>query len=285
MRVLRPGTAAQAVRELARLPDALPLAGGTDLMVAWNLGDLNGRTILDLSRIGEWTHLTRIRGAIRVGALVTHTAIQRSASMRRFFPLLVEACGTVGGVQIQNRGTLGGNIANASPAGDTFPALAIYNVLVHAVSAQGRRSVPFLDLFAGPKLTHLAPGELIEAIEIPLPPRPPDREVFRKVGTRAAQAISKVVAAGALWLNKNGTVSDLRFAVGSVAPTVRRLSVAEAFVRGKRLSADVIASAGSLVEREIAPIDDIRSTRTYRLMVARQLLEQFLAASLSQRQT
>jgi xanthine dehydrogenase small subunit len=276
MRVLRPGTAAQAVRELARTPDALPLAGGTDLMVAWNLGDLNGRTMLDLSRIAEWTRLTRTKGAIRVGALATHTAIQRSVSMRRFLPLLVEACGTVGGVQIQNRGTLGGNVANASPAGDTFPPLAIYNALVHIVSAQGRRSVPFLELFAGPKLTRLAPGELIEAIEIPIPPRPPDRHVFRKVGTRAAQAISKVVAAGALWLNKDGSVGALRFALGSVAPTVRRLSGAEAFVAGKRLTADVIATAGALVEREIAPIDDIRSTRNYRLMVARQLFEQFL---------
>ena len=112
-----------------------------------------------------------------------------------------EACATIGGIQIQNRGTIGGNIANASPAGDTFPPLAVYDARIHVASANGRRVVPFLDIFAGVKKTTLDPGELIEAIDLPFPAHPPTRQFFRKVGTRAAQAISKTVAAGVLWLN------------------------------------------------------------------------------------
>src|SRR5207253_901644 len=114
-------------------------------------------------------------------------------------PLLVAACATVGGVQIQNRGTLGGNVANASPAGDTFPPLLVYEAVVHAVSASGRRSIPISAMFAGVKRTALVPGELIESIELPFLERRSARQLFRKVGTRAAQAISKTVIAGLLW--------------------------------------------------------------------------------------
>ena len=181
----------------------------------------------------------------------------------------------MGGPQIQNRGTLGGNIANASPAGDTFPPLAVYEANVNVLSASGQRSIPFLAVFAGVKKTTLKPGELIASVDIPLMKKKPTRTLFRKVGTRQAQAISKTAAAGLLWL-EGGVVSELRFALGSVAPTVRRLKTMEEFVKGKKLTAETIEKAASLVDIDISPIDDIRSTRRYRLEVSKNILRRFL---------
>jgi xanthine dehydrogenase small subunit len=261
----------------------MPLAGGTDLMVAWNLGALNGQTVLDLSRLDPWRRIENSRARVRIGALATHAAVQRHAAARRHLALLVESCATIGGVQIQNRGTVGGNIANASPAGDTFPALAVYDAVLDVARAGDRRSVPFLEVFAGPKRTTLAPGELIEAIELPLPRRAADHQMFRKVGTRAAQAISKVVAAGLLWIDGAGRVEDVRLAVGSVAPTVRRLGAVESCLRGQRLEPDAIAHAVALVGEDIAPIDDIRSTADYRLLVSKNLVAGFLAGAVRRR--
>jgi xanthine dehydrogenase small subunit len=277
--LLRPRTPAEAVRLFGEHEDALPIAGGTDLMVAWNAGGLAGRTFLDLSPLRAWSGIRQAKGALVIGSLATHTQLRRHSLVSKRFPLLAEACGTVGGVQIQNRGTIGGNVANASPAGDTFPPLAVYEASVALVSARGRREIPLLEFFTGPKRTCLAPGELVESLRLPLPVRPPKRAMFRKVGTRAAQAISKTVAAGLLWLRRDGTVEELRFALGSMAPTVRRLRSAEAFVRGKRLTPAVVGEAVALVARDVAPIDDVRSTAEYRLAVSRNLLFRFLSES------
>ena len=152
----------------------------------------------------------------------------------------------------------GGNIANASPAGDTFPPLAVYDARVRVLSASGRRTLRFVDVFEGVKKTALAAGELIESIDIDFPKKPA-RQLFRKVGTRAASAISKTVAAGLLWLRKDGTIRELRFALGSMAPTVK-----------------VVEEAVALLEEDVSPIDDVRSTRFYRLEVSRNLLRGFL---------
>ena len=276
MTVLRPASAREALRLLARVPDALPLAGGTDLMVAWNTGALNHRTVLDLSRLSEWTRIERTPTGLRIGALVTHAALQKHALVRRHFGLLVAAAATVGGRQIQERGTVGGNVVNASPAADTVPPLVVYRASVQVAGARGRRAVPILEMFAGPKRTTLAPGELVEAIEVPLPGRPPDRAFFRKVGTRAAQAISKIVAAGLLWTSSDGVVVDARLALGSMAPTVRALHEAETFLVGKRLSPEVAREAAALVSADVSPIDDLRSTAAYRLGTAERLVGGFL---------
>jgi CO/xanthine dehydrogenase FAD-binding subunit len=279
MTVLRPRTVREALTTFAKTPEAVPLVGGTDLMVAWNLGQLNDRVILDLSRLLEWSRIDETDTGLRIGALATHTALQQHPIVQRRFPLLVAACATVGGIQIQNRGTLGGNIANASPAGDTLPPLAVYDALVRVISTNGERTVPFLQIFAGVKRTTLAPGELIAAIDLPFVATKPQRALFRKVGTRAAQAISKTVAAGLLWLARDGTVRDLRFALGSMAPTVRRLHSVERFVTGRTLTDDVIERASELVSDDVTPIDDIRSTATYRLATSRRLLASFLEGS------
>jgi xanthine dehydrogenase small subunit len=285
MTVLRPKSAREALKLYARTPDALPIVGGTDLMVLWNLGDLNDRVMLDLSRISEWSRIERVKSesgaTLRIGALATHTTVLHHAMVRRHFSLLADACATIGGIQIQNRGTIGGNIANASPAGDTFPPLAVYDARIHIVSAptagaSGRRVVPFLDIFAGVKKTTLGAGELIEAIDLPIPSRAPARQFFRKVGTRAAQAISKTVAAGALWLNDDGTVADVRLALGSMAPTVRRLRTIESALIGQRLTPDRVRDAVARISEDVSPIDDVRSTATYRLTTSQRVLEAFL---------
>jgi CO/xanthine dehydrogenase FAD-binding subunit len=276
MTVLRPRSVREALTVYARTPEALPIVGGTDLMVAWNLGVLNDRVMLDLARLEDWSRIERTPTGLRVGALVTHAAVQRHAAVRRHFPLLVDGCATIGGVQIQNRGTLVGNVANASPAGDSLPPLAVYDARVHIASASGRRSIPFLDIFAGVKKTTLGPGELIDAIEIPFPAAPPTRQLFRKVGTRAAQAISKTVVAAQLWLAADGTVRDVRVAFGSMAPTVRRLRQVEAFLTGRALTPATIRDAIALVSADVSPIDDVRSTAVYRLTIAQRLLDAFL---------
>ncbi len=276
MTVLSPRSAAEAVKTYAKVPTALPLAGGTDLMVGWNLGQLNGRAVLDLSRVAEWRRIKVVGDGVDLGSLVTHAQIQAHPVLRKRFPLLVAACATVGAAQIQNRGTIGGNIANASPAGDTFPALAVYEATVRVIGPNGRRAVPMSEIFAGVKKTTLKPGELIEAVFLPFPDQTPTRGVFRKVGTRAAQAISKTMFAGLIWTAKNGELADARLAFGSLAPTVKRLYAVEGFLRGRRLTDVSIAAAAELMTNDVSPIDDIRSTREYRLIVSRNLLIAFL---------
>jgi xanthine dehydrogenase small subunit len=276
MKVLRPQNPREAARLYAENPKAIPLAGGTDFMVGWNMGLFNDQTILDLAKLTSWTKIKRNKTSITIGALCTHAQLRDSPIITKELPLLAAACATVGGEQIQNRGTLGGNLANASPAGDTFPALAVYRPQIHTVAARFRRTLTLSELFAGVKRTHLRSGELIESIEIPLLKPKPQRGSFRKVGTRAAQAISKTMAAGLLWRKRDGTVKELRFALGSVAPTVKRLATVEDYIAGKKLTPKVLEKAVSLVTRDISPIDDIRSTRNYRLTVSRNLLRQFL---------
>jgi CO/xanthine dehydrogenase FAD-binding subunit len=280
MTVLSPRSAAAAVKAYAKTPAALPFAGGTDLMVGWNLGQLNGRAVLDLSRVAEWKKIRVVSDGVDLGSLVTHARIQAHPVLKKRFPLLAAACATVGAAQIQNRGTIGGNIANASPAGDTFPALAVYEATVRVLGPYGRRAIPIGDIFAGVKKTTLNPGELIEAVFLPFPDKTPTRGVFRKVGTRAAQAISKTVFAGLVWTAKNGVLTEARLAFGSMAPTVRRLHAVEAFLRGRRLNDISITAAAELLPNDVSPIDDIRSTREYRLMVSRNILMAFLKGEL-----
>ena len=244
-------------------------------MVGWNMGLLNGRAMLDLSQVCEWRRIRVMKEGVELGSLATHAQVQAHPLLRKRFPLLVAACATVGAAQIQNRGTIGGNIVNASPAGDTFPPLAVYQATVRTLGPDGGRAVPFSEIFAGVKKTTLKPGELITGVFLPFVPKP-TRAVFRKVGTRAAQAISKTAFAGLLWLSKDGTVEDVRLAFGSMAPTVRRLAAAESFLRGRRLDAAAAAEAADLLAADVSPIDDIRSTREYRLLVSRNLLRAFL---------
>ena len=188
--------------------------------------------------------------------------------------MLCRAASETGGLAIQNRGTLGGNIANASPAGDSPPALLVYDAEVELVSAQGARLLPYNGFHTGYKQMLMRPDELIKSIRLPRA-RAPRTHYYRKVGTRKAQAISKICFAACARLDGE-RVADVRLALGSVAPTVVRCSKTEEALKGRVPDADTLHAAQAALADEIAPIDDIRSTAHYRLRVALNLLEDFL---------
>jgi CO/xanthine dehydrogenase FAD-binding subunit len=254
----------------------IPLAGGTDLFVYLNAGTPPpGHRYLDLWGLDELRGIREDRGGVTLGALTTFTDIREHAGLRRRFPALVAAAAEVGGHQIQNRATLAGNIANASPAGDSLPPLMALGAVVHVRSKGGAREIPFAHFFRGYRDLELARDELITEVRIPFPPAG-SRQFFRKVGTRRAQSISKVVFAGLLRLDARGAVDLVHLAYGSVAPVTLRARGAEAALLGKRPAAAVVTEARQALLEDLSPIDDIRSDREYRMAVAGNLLEQFL---------
>lgn len=238
-----------------------PIAGATDLYVALNFGTLQAQRFVDIWPVRELRDITRIEGGLRIGALATYTSIIRSPLVRDELPMLVSAARQIGGVQIQNRGTLGGNVANGSPAGDSLPVLAAAEAVVVLRSVEGERRVPFADFYTGYRRSVMHARELIVAIDVP---RVHGAQWFRKVGTRAAQAISKVVMAGV-------RSDSPRVALGSVAPTVVRLPRTEAALA----SGAAIDDAARILAEEITPIDDLRSTADYRRFVSANLLRRF----------
>jgi CO/xanthine dehydrogenase FAD-binding subunit len=255
----------------------IPLAGGTDLFVYLNAGTQAGTRYLDLAPLDELRRIRVGRAGLRVGALATFDRIARHDACARW-GLLTQAARVVGAWQIQNRATLGGNIANASPAGDSLPVLLAYDAVVHAASVRGERAIPFTALFTGYRRLALEPDELIVAVT--LPPRPAGaREFFRKVGTRAAQSISKVVFAGTL-RTRRGALADVRLAWGSVAATPVRSRAAEAVLEGAKAAPELAARAVAALASDFTPIDDIRSDAGYRMGVAGAVLEQFLRGAL-----
>jgi CO/xanthine dehydrogenase FAD-binding subunit len=258
--LLEPRSLADAVRMLSNEGPLMPMAGCTDLYVALNFGTLRPTRFLNLWGLEALRGIEVRGGILRIGALTTYTDLIRSGVIRRRLPMLAAAAREVGGVQIQNRGTIGGNVANASPAGDTLPVLLAADAIVVLRSVAGMRRVPMTGFYTGYRQTVARPDELIVGFEIPAVR---GRQWFRKVGTRAAQAIAKVVVAG-VW------DAQPRLAMGSVAPTPLRLSHTE-----QALGSASLADAQDMLQREIAPIDDLRSTAEYRRKVAANLVAQF----------
>jgi len=263
LELFQPRSVQDALRMLRNEAPLTPLAGATDLYVALNFGTLESTRFLNLWALEPLRRITLRNDVLRIGALASYTGLIRSRLVRRRLPILASAAREVGGVQIQNRGTLGGNVANGSPAGDTLPVLAVAEAVVVLRSVDGERRVPFGAFYTGYRTTVRRPDELIVAFEIP----PLEgRQWFRKVGTRAAQAISKVVMAAVRGPHP-------RIALGSVAPTVIRLAGVE---RALGAGADMDEAARHLDE-DISPIDDLRSTGAYRRDVAANLLRRFWA--------
>jgi len=239
----------------------VPIAGATDLYVSLNFGTLKGTRFLDLWGIDGLRRIGTNGDSLSIGALATYTSLTRSRLVKQRIPMLVEASRQIGGVQIQNRGTIGGNIANGSPAGDTLPVFAAADAVIVARSASDERRISFAEFYTGYRANVLRADELIVAVEIP----PIEgRQWFRKVGTRAAQAISKVVIAAI-------SSERPRIALGSVGPVVGRVRGAEAAL-GSGQGVDVAIAA---LASDITPIDDIRSTADYRRSVAGNLVRQF----------
>jgi len=251
-----------------------PFAGGTDLMVQLAAGGLRHQRFVSLWGIDDLRRIDVSADAVRVGALVTFTDIQRSDLLRTEFPLLLRAAAEIGGVANQNRATIGGNVANASPAADAPPALLMYDAELELASVRGTRRVPYETFHTGYKQMDLAVDELIAGIRLPRT-RAEWVQDYRKVGARRAQAISKVCFAGAARM-ENGRIADMRLAFGSVAPTVVRASRAETIARTDDLTPSRVDEALAALRAELTPIDDIRSTARYRARVAENLLRDFL---------
>lgn len=250
------------------------LAGGTDLMVLVNARSIAPKAVLDIHGLNVLRAIRVVDGRLHVGALASYRDIIRSKHVQSLAPALVEASRTVGAVQIQARGTLGGNVANASPAGDTLPVLAAQGCDVVLGSTRGERTVRFNDLFLGYRRLDMRDDELLVRFELdPLPEGAVS--TFRKVGTRLAQAISKVMLAGVGVRAADGTVASLRLAVGSVAPVPLRLRAAETAALG--LPIEEAAEASSSAAREaVTPIDDVRSSADYRREVTGRLVARFV---------
>jgi CO/xanthine dehydrogenase FAD-binding subunit len=267
---------AEALAMFGREPGSWQaFAGGTDLMVLLEAGKLAHRRFLSLSKLAELRGIVVTADAVTIGALTTYTEIQNHPLLQTEFPLLCSAARETGSIATQNRGTLGGNIVNASPAADSPPALLAYDADVELVSARGARWLPYHGFHTGYKKMLLAPDELLRRLRLPRRAKL-WRQYYRKVGTRKAQAISKVCFAGAAQVEAS-TIRDVRIALGSIAPIVLRAVKTEDVLRGSKLAPEIIATAKQTLARETSPIDDIRSTARYRLRVTQNLLEEFLS--------
>jgi OHCU decarboxylase len=273
--MVAPGSLQAIVSLLAKEPGAWPpIAGGTDVMVQYAAGKLPSRKLVSVWNIPELRRIEVTAREIRIGAGCTYTDLCRHEIVGREFPLLHSAARWTGGVANQNRGTIGGNIVNASPAADSLPALLVYDAELILLSVRGERRLPYVSFHTGYKKTLLATDELVQAVCLPR-----RFEGYfshaRKVGARNAQAIAKVCIA-ALGRLGDGVVEDVRIALGSVAPVPLRLTETEHTVRGRAIDSDLLLLARRAAAAEIRPIDDIRSTAKYRAAVAANLVAEFL---------
>ena len=270
-----PPTLAAALQQLAAEPGRhTPIAGGTELMVALNTGRLTQHSLLSIQHLHELRFIRIEDAAIHIGAGTTFTDIRNSAAIATDLPLLIQSASWTGSIANQNRGTLGGNICNASPAADTPPALLAYDATITLISTSGRRTIPYADFHLGYKRTALRPDELLHTITIPHT-FSNHRHYIRKVGTRNAQAISKVALAAVARMDGN-LIADIRLGAASLADRPVRCSAAEAALVNKPVTETTIRAARAALASEAKPIDDIRSTAKYRAAVACNLLEEFL---------
>jgi CO/xanthine dehydrogenase FAD-binding subunit len=274
-----PPTLAAVLAELASNPGLhTPIAGGTELMVAFAAGRLTQKSLLSINHLTELRFIEITDTTITLGANTTFTDIRRNATIASDLPLLIQSASWTGSIANQNRATLGGNICNASPAADTPPALLVYNATVTLISSTGQRELPYADFHQSYKRTALRPDELLHSVTIPRI-YAAHQHFIRKVGTRNAQAISKTALA-AVALIQNQTLHEIRVAAASLADRPLRLYATEAALTQASLAPAhfdaTLRAARAALASESHPIDDIRSTARYRSAVAANLLEQFL---------
>jgi CO/xanthine dehydrogenase FAD-binding subunit len=270
--LIAPASLADALATLAEGRHT-PIAGGTELMVALAAGRLPRKPLLSVN-LQELRFLEVTPEAITIGAGSTFTDLRKHPVITSDFPLLSQAASWTGSIANQNRGTIGGNIVNASPAADSPPALLAFDATLLLVSNAGQRTLPYSEFHLGYKKTALRPDELLYSIHL-MRRYQTYIGYIRKVGTRNAQAISKVALA-ALALVEGGVVQDIRIAAASLRETPSRLTATEQSLVGKRIDAEAVAQARAALLAETCPIDDIRSTASYRSTVAANLLEEFL---------
>ena len=254
------------------------IAGGTELMVALNTGRLASLSLLSIQHLRELRFIRVSGDSVHIGAGTTFTDIRSNEVIARELPMLVQAASWTGSIANQNRGTLGGNICNASPAADTPPALLAYDASVTLLSVRGERTVPYSRFHLGYKKTALEPDEILYSVSVP---RAYEgwRQYIRKVGTRNAQAISKTALAGVAFVREN-VIEEIRIGAASLADRPLRCVGSEEAIRGRSLAKsdleNTVRHGRATLAREAKPIDDIRSTAMYRNAVAANLLEEFL---------
>lgn len=264
---------------LTLLPEWKPFAGGTDVMVLFEAGKVSQKRFVNIWGVAELKGIDATRDHVTLGALTTYTEVQRHDVLRREFPMLCRAAAETGGIAIQNRGTLGGNIVNASPAADSPPALLAYGAEIELTSRGGSRWIAYDRFHTGYKQMDMRPDELLTRIRLPRDGGPDSGSAvhyYRKVGTRKAQAISKICFAGYA-RRQRGILRDVHIGLGSVAPTVIRSRSAERAITGRSVDAELIETARQAILGDISPIDDIRSTFVYRTRVTANLVEDFLS--------
>ena len=275
--LVAPSNLSAALSLLAQEPGTwLPIAGGTDLMVQYAAGHLAARKLVSIWNLSELRRIEILPHEIRIGAGCTFTDLIQNAEVNREFTLLTSAARWTGGVANQNRGTLGGNIVNASPAADSLPALLVYGAELILVSVRGERRILYENFHTGYRKTQCAADEVIRCICLSRQFKN-YRAYTRKIGARNAQAISKVCLA-ALARMAGGAIEDIRMAVGSVAPIPFRLTETEQVLRGKKIDPALILLAKKIAADEIQPIDDIRSSARYRRAVTANLVAEFLSS-------
>jgi len=257
------------------------LAGGTDLLVKMRGGLVHPERLIDIGRVPSLRRLRRTDSAIEIGASVPESDILADPQICEALPLLAMALRTLGSVQIRHRGTLGGNLVNASPAADSAIPLVLYDASVELVSPDGERSVPVETFLAGPGRTALRPGEFVRTVRVPIP-RSDESSFYHKVGKRQALTIA-IASVGARIRTDGERIVDARFAAGSVAPTPLRLRAVEDRLQGSPVDDHTIDDARRLARDAVSPIDDIRATATYRRdvvadLVVRAIRSAFVAA-------
>ncbi len=273
-RGVSPRTLKQALVHLKRDPDLTPVAGCTDLMVCTPEERLRYDNVIDLTRVRELRRIESGDDGWSIGAAVTFSEIRRSRKLRADHPILCEAASQIGGWQIQNRATLGGNMANASPAGDSLPVLLALDATVVVVGPDGRREVPYRAFTPEYRKVDLRRGEIIGWVRFPKPPEGSVQR-FKKVGTREAQAISKVVVAFAA-ARRDGALTDVRIGAGSVAAVPVRLTEVERICEGQAPGADLADRAARAAADAVQPIDDVRSTADYRRAVLGRVVRRMI---------
>jgi CO/xanthine dehydrogenase FAD-binding subunit len=273
--LIAPNSLDAILQILADSPDRYtPIAGGTELMVALGAGHLQPRKLISLWNLAELRFIQVMPDAVIIGAGATFTDLRRHPTIARELSLLSQAASWTGSIANQNRGTLGGNIVNASPAADSPPALLAYGATLQLISTRGIRTMPYRDFHLAYKKTALAPDELLHSIVVSRNWKG-YKSYIRKVGTRNAQAISKVALAAVARTN-NGIIEDIRIGAASLRETPTRLTATERSLLNQPITPETIAAARTAILSETLPIDDIRSTAKYRAAVAANLLEEFL---------
>ncbi|MBN1218953.1 MAG: xanthine dehydrogenase family protein subunit M [Anaerolineae bacterium] len=276
---LAPQNLAEALQMMADRPEALPLAGGTDLLVQMKEGGRPVEVLVSLKRVPEVRQFAS-NGNLAFGAAVTVGQIAANPQIQQDYPALANGTGLIGSMQIRNMATVGGNLCNAAPSADTAPPLLVLGAQVVLASAQGERIVPLVKFFVGPGQTVLQPGELLKEIIVPNPPARSGSFYLRQT-PRAWMDIAVVGVAASITLAADNTIREVRLALGAVAPTPILVPAVETLLQGQTLTDDLLQEVGTVAAQAAKPIDDLRASAEYRRHLVKALTQRALRGAVA----